>query len=192
MELDEKTVEDGSVAVATATPVVADASKDGKPRERNTRTRRGERKDTRAPRERAEFDQNIIEIRRVTRVVAGGRRFSFSVSMVIGDKNGRVGVGLGKATDTALAINKAVRDARKHLITIARNKTNSISHEVEAKYGASVVQLFPSPERGLIAGSAVRIVLELGGVTDIIGKIQSRTKSKLAIARATVAALKQI
>jgi len=188
MATEEQTVVETTEKVAV--PVVP---VEGEKKDRNTRTRRGgDRKDTRAPRERSEFEQSIIEIRRVTRVVAGGRRFSFSVSMVIGDKNGRVGVGLGKATDTALAINKAVRDARKHLITIPRTKSKSIAHDVSAKYAASVIQLFPSPERGLVAGSAVRTVLEFGGVTDIIGKIQSRTKSKLAIARATVAALKKI
>jgi small subunit ribosomal protein S5 len=159
---------------------------------RGPRARRGGKRDNAPRRERSEFDQQIIEIRRVTRVIAGGRRFSFSISMVIGDKRGRVGVGLGKATDTALAINKAVRDARKNMITIPRTESGSIAHDVMAKYAASVVSLFPSPERGLVAGSAVRTVLEFGGVTDITSKIQSRTKSKLAIARATIAALKKL
>jgi small subunit ribosomal protein S5 len=122
--------------------------------------------------------------------MAGGRRFSFSVTVVIGDKKGRVGVGLGKGADTALAIDKAVRDAKKHLVTVALTKDNSISHSVEVKYVSSIVSIIPSPGRGLVAGSAMRTVLEYAGVTNVVAKIQSRTKNKLTIARATVAALK--
>jgi small subunit ribosomal protein S5 len=146
----------------------------------------------RAPRERSEFDQVNIQVRRVARVMAGGRRFNFSVSIVIGDRKGRVGVGLGKAGDTALAIDKAVRDAKKHMITVARTKTNSIAHMVEAKCASSTIEIRPSTGRGLVAGSAMRTVLELAGVTDVVTKIHTRTKNKLTIARATVAALKEL
>jgi small subunit ribosomal protein S5 len=124
--------------------------------------------------------------------MAGGRRFNFSIVVVIGDRKGRVGVGLGKGADTALAVDKATRDAKKHLITIVRTKYNSIPHDVRAKYASSVVELIPSPGRGLVAGSAVRTVLDFGGVTDIVSKIHSRTKNKLTIARATVEALKNL
>jgi small subunit ribosomal protein S5 len=143
-------------------------------------------------RERSEFDSVTIDVRRVARVMAGGRRFNFSVALVIGDKKGRVGVGLGKAADTALAIDKATRDAKKHLITVARTENNSIPHDVEAKYASSTVAIMPSTGRGLVAGSAMRTVLELAGVTDVVTKILSRTKNKLTIARATVAALKKL
>ncbi len=146
----------------------------------------------RAPRERSEFDQVTIDVRRVARVMAGGRRFSFSLVVVIGDKKGRVGVGLGKGADTALAIDKAVRDAKKHLVTIPRTSSNSIPHAVTAKYSASVVEIIPSAGRGLVAGSAMRTVLDLGGVTDVVAKIHSRSKNKLTIARATVEALKTL
>jgi small subunit ribosomal protein S5 len=146
----------------------------------------------RAPRERSEFDSVTIDVRRVARVMAGGRRFNFSVAIVIGDKKGRVGVGLGKAADTALAIEKATRDAKKHMITVRRTDTGSIPHEVSAKYASSTVAIMPSSGRGLVAGSAMRTVLELAGVSDVITKILSRTKNKLTIARATVAALKKL
>ncbi|MCR4276036.1 MAG: 30S ribosomal protein S5 [Candidatus Parcubacteria bacterium] len=146
----------------------------------------------RAPRERGEFDQVTIDVRRVARVMAGGRRFNFSLVIVIGDKKGRVGVGLGKAADTALAIDKATRDAKKHLFTVPRTKSGSIPHQVEAKYSSSVVEIIPSKGRGLVAGSAMRTVLDLAGVTDVVTKIHSRTKNKLTIARATVAALKKL
>lgn len=155
---------------------------------------RGERRGprTRAPRERGEFDQVTIDARRVARVMAGGRRFNFSLVVVIGDKKGRVGVGLGKGADTALAIEKATRDARKHLITITRTSSGSIPHDVSAKYASSTVEIRPSEGRGLVAGSAVRTVLDLGGVTDVVTKIHSRSKNKLTIARATVEALKRL
>lgn len=143
----------------------------------------------RAPRERSEFEQATIDVRRVARVMAGGRRFSFSVTVVIGDKKGRVGVGLGKGADTALAIDKAVRDAKKHMITVSRTKGNSIAHDVSIKNSSSIVTIVPSPGRGVVAGSAMRIVLEHAGVTDVVAKILTRTKNKLTIARATVAAL---
>lgn len=146
----------------------------------------------RAPRERSEFDSVTVDVRRVARVMGGGRRFSFSVTIVIGDRKGRVGVGIGKGGDTALAIDKATRDARKNLVTIPRTKNNSIAHEVSAKYASSVVTIIPSPGRGLVAGSAMRTVLELAGVADVVTKILSRTKNKLTIARATVAALRQV
>jgi small subunit ribosomal protein S5 len=152
----------------------------------------GARRGNRTPREKSEFDSVNIAVRRVARVMAGGRRFNFSVAVVIGDKKGRVGVGLGKAADTALAIDKATRDAKKHLITVARTQTNSIRHTVEAKYASSTVMIIPSPGRGLVAGSAMRTVLELAGVTDAVTKILSRTKNKLTIARATVEALKML
>ncbi|MDP2665356.1 MAG: 30S ribosomal protein S5 [bacterium] len=156
------------------------------------RSARGGGARSRAPRERGEFDQVTIDVRRVARVMAGGRRFNFSLVIVIGDKKGRVGVGLGKAADTALAIDKATRDAKKHLFIVPRTKSGSIPHQVEAKYASSIVEIIPSKGRGLVAGSAMRTVLDLAGVTDVVTKIHTRTKNKLTIARATVAALKKL
>lgn len=146
----------------------------------------------RPPREKGEFDQVTIDARRVARVMAGGRRFNFSLVVVIGDRKGRVGVGLGKGVDTALAIDKATRDAKKHLFTIPRTASGSIPHEVSTKYASSTVEIIPSRGRGLVAGSAMRTVLDLGGVTDVVAKIHSRSKNKLTIARATVEALKEL
>ena len=164
------------------------------PRGRDARggDRRGRGPRDRAPRERSEFDSVTIEVRRVARVMAGGRRFSFSVSIVIGDRKGRVGVGIGKGADTALAIEKATRDAKKRMITVPLSKNGSLRHDVTATYASSTVEIIPSPGRGLVVGSAVRTVLELAGVKDVVGKIHSRTKNKLTIARATVAALKKL
>lgn len=182
---------------ATTRPVRAGAYRgergvngEGRDARRNPRrARRGNRRDERV---RSEFDQKIISIRRVTRVMAGGRRFSFSVSIVIGNKKGKVGVGIGKAGDTQLAIEKAVRNARKNLIEIVLNKNQHIPHDVEAKLSSSEVFIMPAPGRGLVAGSSVRTVLELGGVKDVTAKLFSRSKNKLNNARATIAALKKL
>jgi len=140
-------------------------------------------------RQRSEFDQKIISLRRVTRVVTGGRRFSFSVGIVIGDKKGRVGVGSGKAGDTPVAIEKAVRDARKNMITVPMTKSGSIPHEVEAKFGASRVHIMRAPGKGILAGSSVRTVLEFAGVKEVSAKIHSKSKNKVNNAKAAIKAL---
>lgn len=139
--------------------------------------------------EKPEFDQKVINVRRVARVVAGGRRFSFSVALVAGDKNGRVGVGIGKAGDTSLAMTKAFNKAKHSMIKVPLTKNKSVPHEVTAKFKAAQVVLRPAQGRGLVAGSALRVVLALAGVHDVNAKILSRSKDKLNIARATVAAL---
>jgi len=118
----------------------------------------------REPRVKSEYDQKILNIRRVTRVASGGRRFNFSVAIVIGNRKGSVGVGTGKAGDTSLAIDKAVRDAKKNLIHVRSTKDFSIPHEVSCKYSSARVMLKPAPGRGIIAGSAMRDVLELAGL----------------------------
>ncbi len=188
---DAPVAEAAPVVPAEVAPAPARDDRRGPPRGRGGNSRGGRPRE-RAPRERSEFDQVNIEVRRVARVMAGGRRFSFSVSVVIGDRKGRVGVGIGKAADTALAIDKAVRDAKRHLVTIPLTKGNSIEHDVSANYASSVLSIIPSPGRGIVAGSAMRTVLEYAGVTDVVGKILSRTKNKLTIARATVVALKKL
>lgn len=139
-----------------------------------------------------EYEQKILAIRRVTRVVAGGRRMAFAVTMVIGDKKGLVGMGSGKAIDTALAISKALKVAKKNLMRIKTTKTFSIPHEVEAKYCSSRIVMFPNHGRGLVAGSATRDILNLAGLTDITTKVLSPSKNKLNNAGATMKALSQI
>lgn len=163
--------------------------RDGGDRRNPRRPRRGGRRDDRA---RSEFDQKIISIRRVTRVTSGGRRFAFSVAMVIGDKKGKVGVGIGKAGDTQLAIEKATRDAKKNMLVVPMNKDHHIPHDVHTKYASSEVMIMPAPGRGLVAGSSVRTVLELAGVKDVTAKIFSRSKNKLNNAKAAVEALRQL
>lgn len=147
---------------------------------------------SRDARPRNEFDQKMLNIRRVARVATGGRRFSFSVAMVIGDKKGKVGVGLGKANDTSLAIDKAIRNAKRNMITVNTTKTSSIAHEVSCKYSSARIVIRPAAGRGVVAGSAVRNVLDLAGVKDVTAKILSGSKNKLNIARAAIEALSQL
>lgn len=151
---------------------------------------RGPRKpDSRPPRAKPEYDSVTLNVRRVARTVSGGRRFSFSVAIVAGNRKGLVGVGLGKGGDTALAIDKATRAAKKHMIKVNTTKDMSIPHESFAKYSSARVEIRPVKDRGLVAGSAARTVLELAGLTNVAAKIVSPSKNKLNIARATIMAL---
>ncbi len=138
---------------------------------------------------RSEFEQKVISVRRVARVVAGGRRFSFSVVVIIGDRKGSVGLGTGKASDTSLAIEKALRDAKKNLLKVPRTGKSSIPHEVRARYCSSDVFIAPAEGRGLSAGSSVRTVLDLAGVRNVTAKIFSRSRNKLNNASAALKAL---
>lgn len=153
---------------------------------------RGGRGGPKGERFRPEFEQKMLAVRRVARVVSGGRRFSFAVALIAGNKKGKVGIGTGKAADTALAIEKAFNNARKNLVTINLTETLSIPHEVSAKYASARVILRPAPGRGLVAGSSVRSVLLLAGATDVAGKLVSRTKNQLNNARATLKALQTL
>ena len=186
-------VTDAPAADGGKKPAGEDRRADRRPRRGGDRRGgRRQRRGGRGDRVKPEFDQKIVSIRRVTRVMAGGRRFSFSVSMVIGDKKGKVGVGVGKAGDTQLAIEKAVRNAKKNMIQVPLDKEMRIPHDVHIKYASSEVLIMPAPGRGLVAGSSVRTVLELAGVKDVTAKLFSRSKNKLNNARAAVEALKQL
>ncbi|TSC68159.1 MAG: 30S ribosomal protein S5 [Parcubacteria group bacterium Gr01-1014_72] len=191
----EKTAQDVSVQTpqtsVTTPPVKSARPGEGAPRASRARRGASPSRHFRAPRERVrpEFDQKILTIRRVARVAAGGRRFNFSVALVAGNRRGSVGVGLGKGADTSLAIDKALRNAKKHLLMIPLTKTSSIPHIVSAKYCSAIVTIMPAPRRGLVAGTSVRDVLELGGVKDVTAKVLSGSKNKLNNARAAVKAL---
>ena len=151
---------------------------------------RGERK-PRAffERPKPEFDQKMISIRRVTRVVAGGRRMTFAVALAIGDKKGSVGLGTGKGADTAVAINKALRSAKKSMFKIKTTKDFSIPHEISAKFGSSHVFIMPNKAKGLVAGSTVRDLLVLAGIKNVTAKLHSGSKNKLNNGRAAYEAL---
>jgi len=143
----------------------------------------------RAPaREKSEFEERVLDVARVARVVAGGKRFRFRATVAVGNRQGRVGVGLGKGADVAQAVAKATHRAKKCLIDVPIVK-GTIPLEAQAKYNAAVVYLKPAPPgRGINAGGAVRVVSELAGIKDIIGKILSRSGNKVNNARATLKA----
>lgn len=144
-----------------------------------------------ARRERPEFDQKMLALDRVTRVVKGGRRFRFRATLVIGNRKGRVGVGVAKGSDVSNSIQKAFNDAKKHMIDV-RMDGNTIPHNVTKKLGSAKVLLKPAAEgRGIIAGGAVRAVVDLAGIRDIVSKSLG-TSNQLNVARATIEALKSL
>ena len=192
MESEETKINTEVEEVLAETPVVEEApiAVVQSPREFKKNSRKSSPR--REARVKPEFDQKIISIRRVTRVVTGGRRFSFSVGIVIGDRKGRVGVGLGKAGDTPIAIDKAIRSAKKNMLKVNLTKNSSIPHEVDAKFSSSRVLIMRAPGKGILAGSSVRTVLEFAGMKEVSAKIFSRSKNKINNAKAAIKALAQL
>lgn len=138
-----------------------------------------------------EFEEKVIDIARVTRVVKGGRRFRFRATVVIGDGKGRVGVGVGKGSEVMTSITKAVSSAKKNMVTIPLNG-KTIPHEVNVRFAGARVMLKPaSAGTGVIAGGAVRSVVEVAGIHDVLGKSLG-SSSKVNNAYATIVALTQL
>lgn len=142
-------------------------------------------------REKPEFDQQVVDLSRVTRVTKGGKQLSFRACVVIGDRNGRVGFGIDKGKDVQIAVEKAVNQAKKSLIRVPMyNET--IPHRVENKYKAARLVLQPAPKgSGVIAGSSIRVVLELAGVHNVSAKMLGHTSNKINNVKATYECLKK-
>src|SRR3954449_10065490 len=138
-----------------------------------------------------ELVERVVEINRVAKVVKGGRRFSFTALVVVGDEVDQVGIGYGKAREVPVAIQKAVEDAKKNMFKVPKHH-NTITHEVLGVFGAGRVMLKPaSAGTGVIAGAGVRAVLELGGIKDILSKCIG-TRTPINMVRATVDAIEQL
>lgn len=149
---------------------------------------RGGRRDEREPRE---FEQKILELARVTRVTKGGKRMRFRASLIIGDRRGRVGFGVAKGADVAMAVEKAFRQAKKNMITVPLIQ-ETIPHQVLHKFAAASVLLKPAPRgTGLKCGGPTRVVLELAGVPNAVSKLMG-SKNKINNAKATFMALRAL
>lgn len=145
-------------------------------------------------RQKSEYENKLIDLRRVTRVTAGGKRFNFRATVVVGDRNGKIGLGVAKGADTAVALEKATRVAKKRMIKVPLTQNFSISNEVSGKWGSASVKIKPAFKggRGLVAGGAVRTVLAFAGVRNISAKILSSSKNKINNAKAAINALEKL
>lgn len=146
----------------------------------------------REQKKKSDYKEKVLDMRRVARVVAGGKRFRFRATVAIGNEKGSIGIGLGKGADVATAVDKAKADAKKKLVVV-KLKNKTIPHETDAKFSAARVIIKPAKEgHGLKAGGAVRTILLLVGVRDASAKCLGGTKNKLTNAMATVEALKKL
>jgi len=150
------------------------------------------KKKTTKQKEENNWEERVVQVKRVTKVVKGGKKLSFRAILVVGNEKGQIGVGVGKASDVIGAVKKAVTDAKKHLINIPLTKSNSIPHPMYGNAGAAKIILRPSAiGSGVIAGGATRTVLELAGIKNILAK-QIGSKNTLNNARATLNALNNL
>jgi small subunit ribosomal protein S5 len=147
---------------------------------------------TKVKEEKEEFESKLLDLARVTRVSAGGRRFRFRATVVVGNKEGKIGVGVAKGVDVAQAVEKATRLAKKNLVDVPIVE-DTIPHQVSSKFGAAKVLLKPQRKgRGLVAGGTVRVICTLAGIKNISSKVLGRTGNKLNNAQATIRALKML
>jgi small subunit ribosomal protein S5 len=150
------------------------------------------RKSNKAREKESDWQERVVQIRRVTKVVKGGKKLSFRAIVVVGNERGQVGVGVGKASDVIGAVKKGVADGKKHLVEVPLTKANSIPHPATGAGGGAKVMMRPAaPGTGVIAGGAVRTVLELAGVRNVLAK-QLGSGNPLNNARATVNALEAL
>ncbi len=195
MDLENKeeiTVEEASAQVAEDTTAEAPAETEERPSRGQRKGRSKKQKiETTEEKPQSEWIERVVQIRRVTKVVKGGKKLSFRAIVIVGNKKGQVGVGCAKAAEVIIAIQKAIADGRKNLITVPIFKT-TIPHPITGRSGAGSVMLRPAAQgTGIIAGGAVRLVLELAGIENILSKSLG-SKSPLNAANATLDALQSL
>ena len=195
MDLENKeeiTVEEASAQVAEDTTAEAPAETEERPSRGQRKGRSKKQKiETTEEKPQSEWIERVVQIRRVTKVVKGGKKLSFRAIVIVGNKKGQVGVGCAKAAEVIIAIQKAIADGRKNLITVPIFKT-AIPHPITGRSGAGSVMLRPAAQgTGIIAGGAVRLVLELAGIENILSKSLG-SKSPLNAANATLDALQSL
>ena len=191
--MSEQNVKETQVSEAVAAET-AETSKQREERRNNRGERRGrgDRKNRAREEEKDKYIERVVTINRVSKVVKGGRRFSFTALVVVGDGNGMVGVGYGKAKEVPAAIAKGVEEAKKNFFRVPRIENRTIPHRVQGEAAAGVVMLRPATAgTGVIAGGPVRAVLEAAGIHDVLSKSLG-SSNQINIVHATVAALKQL
>ena len=191
--MSEQNVKETQVSEAVAAET-AETSKQREERRNNRAERRGrgDRKNRAREEEKDKYIERVVTINRVSKVVKGGRRFSFTALVVVGDGNGMVGVGYGKAKEVPAAIAKGVEEAKKNFFRVPRIENRTIPHRVQGEEAAGVVMLRPATAgTGVIAGGPVRAVLEAAGIHDVLSKSLG-SSNQINIVHATVAALKQL
>ena len=191
--MSEQNIKETQVSEAVAAET-AETSKQREERRNNRGERRGrgDRKNRAREEEKDKYIERVVTINRVSKVVKGGRRFSFTALVVVGDGNGMVGVGYGKAKEVPAAIAKGVEEAKKNFFRVPRIENRTIPHRVQGEEAAGVVMLRPATAgTGVIAGGPVRAVLEAAGIHDVLSKSLG-SSNQINIVHATVAALKQL
>jgi small subunit ribosomal protein S5 len=193
-EIKKPEVVEETKAVEPAQSQPAPQENKGNPQDKEQHNNNGERRFSRRPRdgkrrsnrpEEKEFEERVVSINRVAKTVKGGKHIRFAALVVIGDKKGRYGIGTGKASEVPDAIKKALEKAKRNIHYLHMVKGNTIPHEVTGKFGASEVFLKPAPEgTGIIAGGAVRAILELAGVRNVYSKVYG-SRSPINVIRAT-------
>ncbi len=184
-------VTETAAETAEETVELADATEEEKPARGRKGRGRKQKIETVEEKPQSEWTERVVQISRVTKVVKGGKKLSFRAIVIVGNQKGQVGVGCAKASEVIIAIQKAIADGRKNLITVPIFKT-TIPHPITGRSGAGAVMLRPASQgTGIIAGGAVRSVLELAGIENILSKSLG-SKSPLNAANATIAALKAL
>lgn len=187
----EETIEEVTEELPTEESAEELQPEEGKPSKRRSRGSKKPRIETIEDKPQSEWSEQVVQINRVTKVVKGGKKLSFRAIVIVGNKKGQVGIGCAKAAEVIIAIQKAIADGRKNLITVPIFKT-TIPHPITGKSGAGSVMLRPASQgTGIIAGGAVRPVLELAGIENILAKSLG-SKSPLNAAYATINALKAL